>query len=159
MERWPEDCGVGLPLIYLVVAKRVTGLDAGVYEYDPSRCSLIRLASALSREETTELLVQEEFADAPFLVWIAGNLVGACARHGAHGHRQLLLRAGAAGHTFLMAALSLNLRGSLVAGLIPGAARKFLGLDGHRRASLLAVAAGNPLNATIPKVNSESDTK
>jgi SagB-type dehydrogenase family enzyme len=141
-EEWPDEHRIGLPLIFLLLANRVAGLNAGVYEYKPRRHGLTHIARGLSREETSELLVQPEFADAGFIIWIAGDLAAACARYGAYGHRRLLLRAGAAGHRLWMGALGFGLSGSLVAGLIPGRARTLLRLDGYRRASLFAVAAG-----------------
>jgi nitroreductase len=90
-----------------------------------------------------ELFVQSDFADAPAVIWIAGNLAAACASDGARGHRHLLLRAGAAAHRLWMAALASGLNGSIVAGLVPGAARRLLGFDGYKTASLLAFAAGH----------------
>jgi SagB-type dehydrogenase family enzyme len=144
VREWPEEHRFDLSLIYLLLVREVAGLEVGIYEYSPSRHAIIRLTPSLSHAQTTELLVQSEFADAPLLVWIAGNLSAACARHGAYGHRQLLLRAGAAAHRVWMTLLGLGLSGSLVAGLIPGVARKVLGLDGYQRASLIAISAGYP---------------
>ena len=72
-----------------------------------------------------------------------GNLAAACASEGAFGHRRLLLQAGMAGHRIWLAALSIGLSGSLIAGLIPGVARRQLFLDGFREASLFGVAVGS----------------
>jgi SagB-type dehydrogenase family enzyme len=139
---WPDEHRHSLRLTYLLLARNVEGINKGVYEYDPYKHGLTQVRASLSREQTVELLVQSEYADAPALVWIAGNLAAACARHGAWGHRQLLLRAGAAGHRLWMSVLGLGLSGSIFAGLVPGAARKYLGLDGYKKASLFAFAAG-----------------
>ena len=100
-----------------------------------------------AREHFRELLVQDEFVDAPVIVWIAGNLAGVCARSGAAGHRQLLVRAGAAGYRLWIGGLGPGLAGSLIAGLLPGAARRLLGFDSYRQASLFAVAAGYGLQS------------
>ncbi|HEX3683714.1 MAG TPA: SagB family peptide dehydrogenase [Bryobacteraceae bacterium] len=139
---WQEEHECGLQLTYLTLVRRVSGLKPAVYRYDPVRHALAYRRPALSRDETIELLVQGEYADAPLLIWIAGNLAAACARHGAHGHRQLLVRAGAAGNRLWMAALGAGLKGSILAGLIPGAARKLLSLDGYKKATLFAFTAG-----------------
>lgn len=139
---WPDEYGLGFPLQYFVLARHVLGIEPAVYLYDADRHSLARTRPALSREETVDLLVQSEFADAPVLLWITGNLAAACAEDGAKGHRHLLLRAGAAGHRMWMAALSLGLSGAILAGLIPGAARRSLGIDGYTTASLFACALG-----------------
>jgi hypothetical protein len=122
--------------------RNVLQLEAGIYRYNPLSHSLIHQGSGLSYEEMKTLFVQPEYAAAPFVIWIAGNLAAACFAQGGHGHRQLLFRAGAAGHRLWLASLGLGLRGSSFAGLIPGAARTLLDLDGYKRASLFAFAAG-----------------
>jgi SagB-type dehydrogenase family enzyme len=139
---WPEEQREGNLLSFQVLAWRVQGLPPGVYAYDPPSHTLRLTAPAPSPENAIELLVQSEYAAAPVLVWIAANLAAACARHGAFGHRQLLLRAGSAGHRLWMAALGMGLSGSLIAGLVPGAARKQLGFDGYHLAGLFGVTTG-----------------
>jgi SagB-type dehydrogenase family enzyme len=141
-----EDLQLNVPLRFLLLARRIAGLAAGVYEYQPRTHELCALRGDMAHEEMASLFVQDEFADAPSVLWIAGDLEQACRLYGAAGHRRLLLRAGAAGHRCLMAVLGQGLAGCLVAGLIPGAARALLGLNGFDRASLFAVAFGvNPV--------------
>jgi len=130
-------------LKFTVLANNVEGLEPGVYEYEPVSRELISLRGALSAEESKDLFVQSEFAEAPMTVWISANLAAACSRAGSFGHRRLLIRAGAAGHRLWMASLALGMVGCLVAGVIPGAARRRLGMDGYTNASLLAFAAGH----------------
>lgn len=140
---WPQETQDNLPLSFLAIAWRVEGIEPAVYLYDPQKHGLSFSSAAPSPPEAVELFVQDEFASVPLVIWIAGDLAGACARYGAFGHRQLLLRAGAAGHRLWMAALAMGLSGSLVSGLIPGAARRQLGLDGYNRASLFAFVTGH----------------
>lgn len=139
---WPEERA--LPLTFLVIGWRVENLNPGVYVYDPQQHALRLSAEAPRAEKAVELFVQPEFAMASLVVWIAGNLAAACLRHGAFGHRLLLLRAGAAAHRLWMAALASGLSGTLVSGVVPGAARNF-GLDGYTQASLLAFAGGHEI--------------
>lgn len=139
---WPEDHQV-FPLEFLVLASRVEGIVPGAYLYDRSENALRHWRSDYSPDQQGELFLQEEFAHAPLTVWIFGNLAAACEKHGSFGHRQLLLRAGTAGHRCWMAALSLGMQGCPVAGMIPGAARDLLGLDGYTKASLLAFTGGH----------------
>jgi SagB-type dehydrogenase family enzyme len=126
-----------------VIANNVEGLEPGVYVYEPVARELIWVRGALSVEESVDLFVQSEFAAAPVTVWISANLAAACARYGSFGHRRLLIRAGAAGHRLWMASLALGMAGCLVAGVIPGAAKRHLGLDGYTNSSLLAFSAGH----------------
>lgn len=140
---WREEHEKGLPLTFMTIVRHAEGVRPGVYRYVAQDHTLCFSREALSAQDMTELFLQDEFAAAPLVVWIAGDLAGACAHHGSFGHRQLLLRAGAAGHRLWMAALGMGLQGTLISGLVPGAARRLLKMDGHRRASLLAVIAGH----------------
>jgi SagB-type dehydrogenase family enzyme len=139
---WRVSCQQGLTLTYIVLARRVLRLEEGVYRYNPLTHSLIQQRDGLSYEEMKTLFVQPQYAAAPFVIWISGNLAAASSSQGGHGHRQLLFRAGAAGHRLWLASLGLGLSGSSFAGLIPGAARTLLDLDGYKRASLFAFAGG-----------------
>jgi SagB-type dehydrogenase family enzyme len=141
---WPVEHHNMQPLTFFALVSNVEGLNPGIYQYRPQDHGLQLCASSPNHQDMQELFVQAEFAAAPLVIWIAGNLAAACAQHGAPGHRQLLLRAGAAGHRLWMAALAMDLAGVLVAGLVPGAARRQFGLDGYKQASLLAFVAGHP---------------
>ncbi len=139
---WPAEHAASLPLSFLVLAFRVAGIAPGVYAYDPRSHGLYLSRAIPSVENASELFVQSEFSQAPLVFWIAGNLGAEVARHGSFGHRQLLLRAGAAAHRLWMAGMATGLSGCIVAGLVPGAAREQLGLDGYKQASLIAMAVG-----------------
>jgi nitroreductase len=145
---WPQEHDDDLGLGLEVLAAGVAGIAPGVYRYVAAEHAL-RLDSPLpGREQLVDLLVQEEYASAPLLVLILGNLAAACRRHGAFGHRQLLLRAGAAGQRLWTAAMALGLAGSVFAGLVGGAARRRFGFDGYREAALFAFAAGHAASAS-----------
>lgn len=139
---WPAEHSAGLPLTFAVFAWRTEDFEPGVYLYEPEQNGLRFLENAPTEEHRTRLFLQEELAVAPAVIWIFGNLAAACARHGALGHRQLLLRAGAAAHRLWMAGVSLGVGGCLMGGVIPGEARRQFGFDGYKRASLLALALG-----------------
>jgi SagB-type dehydrogenase family enzyme len=127
-------------LTLLVIASRIDGLRPGIYPYCRHDHTLLERAADLT--DTTELFVQPEFAKAPLVIYIVGNLAAACSEHGAFGHRLLLLQAGEVAHRLWTAALGVGLSGTVVAGLVAGAARQQLGLDGYNQASLVAFAAG-----------------
>ncbi len=149
-----ENLQLNVPLRFLLLARRIAGLVPGVYEYQPRTHELRALRDDMTHEEMASLFIQDEFANAPSVLWIAGDLEQACRLYGSTGHRRLLLRAGAAGHRCLMAVLGQGLAGCLVAGLIPGAARAMLGLNGFDRASLFGVAFGvNPVEIPQPLVS------
>jgi len=141
LEQWRDE-HLAQPLTFYVLAWRLGRFKPGVYTYDAESHSLQLVAPARSVRESMELFVQPEFASAPVIIWIAGNLAAACARLGALGHRLLLLRAGLAGHRLWTAALAMGLSGGITAGVVSGAAREQFGLDGYRQVSLLAFATG-----------------
>jgi SagB-type dehydrogenase family enzyme len=140
---YPDESAASLQLKFLVLALRVEGLQRAVYTYDSHCHGLNYRRPAPSAKDVSELFIQDEFADAPVVFWISGNLAAAVARYGSFGHRQLLLRAGMAAHRLWMSAMATGLSGCIVAGLVLGAAREILGLEGYKQASLLAVAAGS----------------
>jgi SagB-type dehydrogenase family enzyme len=149
---WPSERSEDQALTFLAIASRVQGVEPGVYAYVPREHTLVVAKPVIAVEKMIDLFVQPEFASAPVIIWIAGNLAASCARHGAFGHRQLLLRAGAAANRLWMAAMAMDLGGCIVAGVVPGAARQQLGLDGYRHASLIAFAAGHGarLSPSVP---------
>ncbi len=143
-QAWPGERDAGLGLELFCAAWRVTGVDTGLYRYLPGRNALRRVANLPAGPEAAELVMQSEFAQAAALLLITGNLAGAVERHGSHGHRLLLSRAGAAGHAAWLAALRLHLAGSVFAGLLPHVLRERAAADGYHRAPLLAFAAAHP---------------
>jgi SagB-type dehydrogenase family enzyme len=143
---WPQSY-LHSALDFLVLANRVKGLAPGVYRYDSRARSLRLHRSLLTDAQKLELFVQPEFSKAAAVIWITGNLEQACAARGARGHRELLLRAGAAGHRLWMAGVAQGASGTVIAGLVPGAARRILGLDGYESASLFASAWGYPVQS------------
>jgi hypothetical protein len=148
---WPAEREAGVDLELYCAAWRVTGVDTGLYRYRPERSELCRVASLPDGAEAEELVMQREFAEAAALLVITGNLAAALARHGSHGHRLLLSRAGAAGHAAWLAALRLDLVGTVFAGLLPNVLRERADADGYHRAALFAFAAGHPLPSLGPR--------
>lgn len=128
----------------LVVAWRVEGLPQGIYRYLPASHSVAAIGPAPNQEAGgKDLVLQTEFADASAIVLVAGELGAALKQHGAWGHRNLLVRAGAAGYRLWIASLATGLSGTVFAGLLPRAAQRLAGLDGYRKAGLFAYAVGH----------------
>lgn len=139
---WPnEQTRVGAVELVLV-AWRVDGLPAATYIYAPQSHEALAIGPAPCGSDAEELVIQREFARAAALVIVLGGLAEAVSRYGGHGHRQLLVRAGAAAHAATLAALSLGLGACVTGGLLPRAVENLAGIDGYRQSVLFAVALG-----------------
>lgn len=144
-QNWPQEEAAGVGLQLKVVAWRVADLEPAIWQYEPDTHELSYVGRApAAAEEAETLALQHEFSAAPIIVFITGNLAAACTRYGSWGHRQMLLRAGAAGQRLWMSAIGVGLAGTVFAGFLPRAAQRFAGVDGYLQASLLAFAAGRP---------------
>jgi hypothetical protein len=141
---WP-DHDAGAELEFLVAARDVTGLPVGIYLYSAAEGDFVRLADLPAGDAAEELVLQLEFAHAPAIVMVCGPLAASLDRHGEHGHRLLLTRAGAAAHAAWLTALDRGLAGSIFAGFLSSALKPLVPVDGYRSAQLLAFACGHPV--------------
>jgi nitroreductase len=141
---WASERVAGIPLHLVCAAWRVSSLPAGLYRFQPADRTLTRLGALPTGEAAADLVLQREFATAPAMVFVLGDLAAAVRRHGSHGHRLLLTRAGAAAHAAWLAALGRGLDGAVFAGLLPSAVAQLLGSDGYHSASLFAFSVGWP---------------
>lgn len=125
-----------------VLVQRVSGVEPGHYHYDPHGDVLVAPTPSLPALEG--LVLQLEFAQAPALIVVQGDLSGAVARDGISGHRLLLTRGAAFAHAIWLAALSEGGAGTVFAGVLGAAGRTELGIDGGARTQLLGLALGMP---------------
>ncbi|MEU5418770.1 nitroreductase family protein [Streptomyces sp. NPDC001407] len=138
---WPDhEAGAGLE--FLVAARSVAGLPQGLYLHSADRGDFTPLAELPDGEAAADLVLQLEYADAPAIVIVCGPLAASLDRHGEHGHRLLLTRAGAAAQTAWLAALSHGLSGSIFAGFLAAALKPLVPVDGYRNVQLLAFSLG-----------------
>ncbi|WP_181435061.1 nitroreductase family protein [Curtobacterium sp. MCBD17_019] len=136
------DVAEDLPLRALVACRHVTDLQPGLLEHRGGRFRRIQTDGGALRMR--EMVLQPEFADAAAILLAVGDLEGMSRRFGAHGHRMLLSRGGAACEAAWLAAVSAGLTGSIFAGFLPSALRATAGIDGNRELQLLALAIGAP---------------
>ena len=138
-----DENEAAIALNLLVVAWRVRGLAPAIYYYQAESHSLLQIGAApISKQARNNLTLQAEFAEAPAIVLITGNLAAACTRYGGWGHRQLLLRAGAAGHRLWLASVGIGLAGTTFAGFLPRAAQSIAWVNNSTNASLFAYSVG-----------------
>ncbi|WP_338676495.1 nitroreductase family protein [Streptomyces sp. SCSIO 30461] len=137
-----------------VLACGVSGLPRGVHRYDTGERGLKPEPRDLP--PLKDLVLQLEFAKAPAVVLVHGDLATAVERYGVSGHRQLLARGAAFAHSVWLAALHEGAVGSVFAGVLSAAGRTHLGLDGAGRAQLLGLALGQPQRSAPSK---DGDTR
>jgi hypothetical protein len=138
---WPDEVAEGVDLEFVLLAWNVDTLVPGVYVRDNTSVRLVgQLPDSTSRKR---YVPQPDLALAPVILLAVGNMLASCVRHGSHGYRLLLTRAGAACHTALLSAINDGLCGTIFAGFHADAARMLLGTSMVRR-QLLAVAVGPP---------------
>lgn len=133
-ELWGGDGSGDSDLSVVVLADRVTSLAPGVYEYSPGATRTRRAPLAAM----TDHVFQPDLAAAAAVIVIRGDLEAAVRRHGPHGYRRLLTRAGAVVAACHLAALRAGLHGCPFDGLLPE------GADRVRDLSLFALALGLP---------------
>lgn len=142
---WPDEHRC-CPLEVVVLALRVDGLPPACYRVEAGPDRFVPVAE-LPAGNPADLVLQREFAAAGALVSILSDVDTAVARHGGHGYRTLLTRAGAVGYACWLDAVARGLAGTVFAGFLPAAARQQLRLDGANRHQLVAVALGCPPEA------------
>ncbi|MFY1675719.1 MULTISPECIES: nitroreductase family protein [unclassified Streptomyces] len=128
-----------------VLARDVADLPRGIHRYDTGERALKPEPHELPPLE--DMVLQLEFAAAPAVIVVHGDLSTAVERHGVGGHRRLLARGAAFAHSVWLAALAGGAVGSVFAGVLSAAGRTHLGLDGAGRAQLLGLALGHPRTA------------
>ena len=141
-QAWPANSRTGRGLSLLLLARQVEDIAPAIYLHVPSRRALTQIAVLPDETTLKALFLQEEFALAPAVVVVVGALSAALCTAGSHAHRELLLRAGAASHTAMLAALGRGLSGCIFAGLVANTWRRVAQIDGYTRIALFACAVG-----------------
>ncbi|MEV4946233.1 nitroreductase family protein [Streptomyces sp. NPDC053755] len=132
------------PLELTVVAHRLTGVAPAVHRFDPAARSFTPVMELPTGAARYGLTLQPEFSDAAAIISVGVPLDAAVRRHGGHGYRLLLTRAGAAAYAMWLDGVAHGLVGSVFAGFIPAAVRGPLLSDGTTRQQIFALALGLP---------------
>jgi len=138
---WPAESAAGIELTCFLLAWRVDTLPAAIYRYATAGHELITHAR-IPAAPAAQLLRQPEFGQAAAFIEVVGNLAAAVESQGSHGYRQLLVRAGAAGHRAWLAAVAAGLSGCVFEGLLPLRFKQAVGTDGFTAVRLVATAIG-----------------
>jgi SagB-type dehydrogenase family enzyme len=136
--------GARHPIEAYVLARRVTGLAAGLYHYDASRHGLERLPSPRGRPIGAAYLPQQPwFRDAPALVLMTAVFPRVQWRYPhARAYRVVLAEAGHLCQTFCLTATWLGLAPFCSMALADSAIERDLGVDGIGESVLYAAGVG-----------------
>ncbi len=140
-ELWPDENARGVDLELVLIAWSVDRLAPGIYVRESESFRFV--GDPPERGARGSVALQRGLQSAPALLLASGNLLASCARHGDHGYRLLLSRAGAACYTAWLAAIDEGLAGVVFNGFQPAAARHIFGPSMARR-QLFALALGYP---------------
>ena len=141
-----EQNGLSPLLSLYLSAKRVLGLDAGIYKVDFSSHTLKPVGALPSTTDEQKIFRGEDYTSSAAFLWIAGNLEAACDLEGSFGHRKLLIRAGALANRLLLSAIALHLEGALIAGVDDGPHSSSFGIKATGKVSLVSVLLGKAIH-------------
>lgn len=128
----------------LGVVSPIDGVDAGVYDVDPTTADLHRRGpfdQALSRECSNQLAL----AAAPVTLFLVADLRAALTARGLAGYAEAALDAGSMAGEAWLRATAIGLVGCAAGGVIAGGLRRAAGMDGFNECPLLALHLGRPL--------------
>jgi SagB-type dehydrogenase family enzyme len=138
--RAAPSAGALYPLEIFVAARRVDGLDGGVYHYDPLQHVLRRVADAL---EPTAISPHADIVESAAAVLILSAVFWRSRfKYGLRAYRFTLLEAGHATQNALLAATALDLGSIVLGGFYDGRVDALLGLDGLNESSLVLICIG-----------------
>jgi SagB-type dehydrogenase family enzyme len=145
LRRTVPSAGALYPLEAYAVAPAVTGLDPGVYHYDPFRHRLARLGP-LRFAELREAFIDESLTDVTAaLLVVTGVFWRSRFKYGPRGYRFALLEAGHLMQNALLASTDLELAALPLGGFHDVLLDRLVGADGLDEATLYAlVLSGCP---------------
>lgn len=137
--------GALYPLEVYFAARDVTGLEAGLYHFDPIQHRLTRLADRACCDRIGAAFIQRDVADgAPLLMLVCGNFYRSTFKYGARGYRFALIEAGHVLQNANLAACAAGLALRPLAGYFDRQLDAALSLDGLNQSIIYAGAIGHP---------------
>lgn len=135
--------GALYPLELYVAASSISGLDSGLYHFDPFRTALERLRTFDPRPELRELSPYGDLlATAAAVVFVTAMFWRSRFKYGLRGYRFALLEAGHLGQNLLLAAAALELASLPVGGVYDRRVDEFLSVDGVNESVVYAFSFG-----------------
>ena len=140
--RTAPSAGALYPLKAYLIAGKVTGLDAGVYLYDPRSHSLVRKAPGEKRRELSRAaLGQSSVSCAPAVILLTAISNRATGKYGQRGVQYVHMEAGHAAQNIALQAISLNLGAVFIGAFQDDLVQQVIGL-GEEETPLYLIPVG-----------------
>ncbi len=139
--RVAPSAGAMYPLDVLVSVRRVDGIPAGTYHYNPFMSRLERIPTTGPEADLSRHTVMPELVDrASCVFFIVGSLWRCRSKYGARSYRYVLLEAGHVAQNLLLIATAQGMGGVPWGGFFDRHLNEHLGLDGLAHIALYAVS-------------------
>jgi SagB-type dehydrogenase family enzyme len=127
-----------------VIARRVAGLERGVYHYDAASHELVRTGAAVARDTLTQALAnQDYFLPAAAIVIMTAVFERAMWRYPfSRAYRTVLAEAGHHGQTFCLLATALDLAPFCTMAFRDSDLESIIGVDGVNESAVYVVGVG-----------------
>jgi SagB-type dehydrogenase family enzyme len=127
-----------------LLAGDVTGLDSGLYRYEPERHVLQKMKEGDDRDELSQAaLNQEAIRDAPAIIIITGIYERTTGKYGGRGRQYVHMEVGSVSQNIYLQAVSLNLGTVFIGACYDGEVQKVLGL-GENEVPFSIMPVGHP---------------
>lgn len=145
-QRTVPSAGALYPLEVYLVAGDVSGLEAGVYRYDPRAHTLVRTVEGDVRARLATAAVRQRWiASVPVVLVVAAEYERTTGKYGDRGVRYAHIEVGAVAQSVYLQAGALGLGTTLVGAFDDAEVAKVLGLpSAHRPLGLLPVGSPVP---------------
>lgn len=143
--RAAPSAGARYPLELFVIARRVEGLDEGVWHYRPGSHELEPWAAPDAWARASRALFDQPFLqDAAYLLVFGAVFGRTCVKYGERGYRLVLLDAGHAAQNALLTACAQGCAAVPLGGFVDDELNAIVGLDGIGENVVYAIAIGRP---------------
>ncbi len=128
--RTAPSAGALYPLEIVVVARRVTGLEAGLYRYVPAQHALETVARGDARADVVLAALKQRWAErAPVAFVVSGLYRRTTRKYGNRGIRYVHIEAGHAAQNLWLQAIALGLKGGIIGAFDDAAVRRAATLE------------------------------
>lgn len=150
--------GALYPLELYVHSTCITGLQPGLYHFNPVRNHLRHLITGDLSREISEALIQPEIGlGASAIVFLTAVFERSLFKYGDRGYRFVLLEAGHVAQNLNLVAAGLGLGSLNIGGFFDREIDHWLGLDGITHSTLYIVALGHPSLSSAPSTSTRSE--